>query len=184
MIDDDLDAEFWAEFDKCVNAMNRGARPRGYKSIIEKSNAQDFADALKEATGVEVTDVQSFPEESDARDVTGRLGEREITFQLAQLRAPVNGPLPPGRYIEWSREMFEEKVNSLIDKKDALYGSEPAVDILLLHADETWLTNERVGDWLASMTFAPRNAFRCAYLLLDNAPRSVHALYGDLRVEA
>ncbi len=171
--------------DDWINAINKGGifgrRSNADRPLVDRSTANEFAEALKSLHGIELSHICDG---RDPPDVEAQIGDQTIGLEMVQLmKREVRekkvlaglGSAYPGQFeqSQWTEAEFERRVNDLLDEKERKYSARPEewiADALVIHSDEDWLRWHAVQEWLPSATFRPRRKLRSAYLLLTPSP--------------
>lgn len=181
MCNDDYDGIDLEELRRLVEAGNKYGQPiphsREYELIEELDHAQEFGASALAAYGLKFTD---FEHGADPPDVVARLADSEVGIEVTRLidrdvletnatRESLDEP--PAQRFPWTLELFEEKVNGILDAKNGKYRKRGVkIDFLLVHSDEHWLLPHDVASWMETLRFDPRETMGSAYLTLSYDP--------------
>lgn len=169
------------DFDDWIDAINargvfgRPTRDPAVRAMMDRSTAQEYAMAIAEQFGIEVTNIRNGP---DPPDIVAAVDGRDVSVELVELRRPAMTDF-------WSEDELATHVNSLIDKKSQRYAGW-TVDALVLHTDELWITADLASRCLSARSWAKRLNIRSAWLLLFADPSwptqawPLFRIYGDL----
>lgn len=144
------------------------------RQIVDISTARDFVDALAEQYGVALVDVRIG---DNPPDCYAFLGERAVGIELKELRRR-------HRYEFWSEDQLAAKIDEVLDAETKHYGF--AIDALVLHTDEYWITTDLASRCVQSHSWVARSNLKSAWLLLSADPHwptqewPVFRLYGDI----
>ena len=173
-----------------------GEKRGHWREIQESGCVQDFAKSLSAEFGIEITEIESNPNDPPdcfaiksgkkiGIEVT-ELVKSEILSRFAQARIG-RMQYPPGEQLsdeEWTQEEFTKKVGELIAQKDAKAKKKDVIfDVVLIYTDEGGLTPECLEDWLSNEKFSTTN-IREVFLLRSYWPGyREHAPLFKLNVE-
>lgn len=177
MSDDDTDLQDIKRIVKHSNERGQLIAPADLQPLEELDIACDFARSLEAEFGLILEKLQNG---DDPPDVAAKLDGKEIGIEVTRLldqqvleenlRRSSQDGMPP-KAVTWSPQIFEAKVNDILNSKDRIYQNRGIeIDILLIHSDELWQSPKEVKDWIGKMSLQRRGSIHSAYLTLFRDP--------------
>jgi hypothetical protein len=162
------------------------------KGFVDRGTVEDVASAFATEFGLRLENIREGP---DPPDILACIEDRDVSIELVEflkesVREKEVKKLPVSFDEKlWTREAVIEKLNYLLDKKQAVYARRSdgfVADALLIHSCELWLDAGDVEQWLEGVVFEPRKTIRAAYFVMEHLPNDpkshwpLFRLYGDL----
>jgi hypothetical protein len=162
------------------------------KGFVDRGTVEDAASAFATEFGLRLENIR---EGQDPPDILACIEDRDVSIELVEflkesVREKEVKKLPVSFDEKlWTREAVIEKLNYLLDKKQAVYARRSdgfVADALLIHSCELWLDAGDVEQWLEGVVFEPRKTIRAAYFVMEHLPNDpkphwpLFRLYGDL----
>jgi hypothetical protein len=149
------------------------------KRIVEKSTIEEWRAAIKAEFGIEIDALQPNPH--DPPDFFVKIRDERFTVELVQLvdqehKSRVlkdETPFAEQLFLDmqWTRERLISKLDGLISRKGEKYKKAGvAIDVLLIHTAEPWLTSTEAWAWLEGVNIKRHSSIRSVCLLFEYEP--------------
>jgi hypothetical protein len=162
------------------------------KGMVEIGVAEEWATSMRGEFGVGISGIRQSP--SDPPDCYVTISAKTISVEITELvNDDVLKQISQGKtdsslfqQQQWNLESFSEAINKRLNEKPKNYQKNNiAIDVIIIHIDENYLSPFDISLWLAELQFAPRDSILNAYLLRTYTPNfrdwwPIFKLYGTL----